>query len=148
MQFYLCWWQYDGQLSILHAFFKKSTIGNVPLTNCYLNNILSASKGKFSAQKYIVIKILAILDGYNFANKELNYKTFQKESERLGFKVIDNGVTQLIDKFLAIKNFPIPKKMKDLRSFFGSTIQNTNFVFNFATLGSPLRPLLKKKSKF
>ena len=34
----------------------ESTTGNVPYTNCYLNDILIASKGEFSAQKYIVNK--------------------------------------------------------------------------------------------
>ena len=47
------------------------------------------------------------------------------------------------------KDLPIPKKiLRKLRSLFGSTNQYFYFVLNLATLGSPLRSLLKKKSIF
>ena len=46
-----------------------STLGNIPFTNCYLDDILVASKGSFIYHKKIVHKILSTLDSYNFAVK-------------------------------------------------------------------------------
>ena len=75
-------------------------------------------------------------------------QVFPKEIEWLGFKISKSGIAPLIDKTKAIKDIPIPKNLKELRSFFGSTNQYIKFVPNLASLGSPLRPLLNKKSIF
>ena len=66
----------------------------------------------------------------------------------MGFKISKSGITPLFDKSKAIKDLPIPKNLKELRSFFGSINQYIKFVPNLASLGSPLRPLLNKKSIF
>ena len=125
-----------------------STLGNIPFTNCYLDDILVASKGSFNDHKKIVYKILSTLDSYIFAVKWSKCKFFQKEIEWLGFKISKTGIAPLFDKTKAIKDIPIPKNLKELRSFFGSTNQYIKFVPNLASLGSPLRPLLNKKSIF
>ena len=125
-----------------------STLGNILFTSCYLDDILVASKGSFIDHKKIVYKILSTLDSYNFAVKWSKCKFFQKEIEWLGFKISKSGIAPLIDKTKAIKDIPIPKILKELRSFFGSTNQYIKFVPNLASLGSPLRPLLNKKSIF
>ena len=46
-----------------------STLGSIPFTSCYLDDILIASKGTFLDHKNIVLKILSTLDEYNFAVK-------------------------------------------------------------------------------
>ena len=126
-----------------------STLGKIPFTNCYLDDILVASKGSFNDhKKKIVYKILSTLDSYNFAVKWSKCKFFQKKIEWLGFKISKSGIAPLFDKTKAIKDIPIPKNLKELRSFFGSTNQYIKFVPNLASLGSPLRPLLNKKSIF
>ena len=71
-----------------------------------------------------------------------------KKNEWFGFKTPKSGIAPLIDKTKAIKDIPIPKNLKELRSLFGSTNQYIKFVPNLASLGSPLRPLLNKKSVF
>ena len=125
-----------------------STLRNFPFTNCYLDDILVASKGSFIDHKKIVYKILSTLDGYNFAVKWSKSNFFQKEIKWLGFKISKSGIAPLIDKTKAIKDIPVPKNLKELRSVFGSTNQYIEFVPNLASLGSPLRPLLNKKSIF
>ena len=125
-----------------------SLIGNIPFTNCYLDDILVASKGSFIDHKNIVYKILSALNNYNFAVKWLKCKFFQKEKEWLGFKISKSGIASLIDKTKAIKQIPTPKNLKELRSFFGSTNQYIKFVPSLASLESALRPLLNKKTIF
>ena len=66
----------------------------------------------------------------------------------MGFKISKSGIIPLFDKSKAIKDLPIPKNLKELRSFFGSINQYIKFVPTLASLGSPLRPLLNKKSIF
>ena len=46
-----------------------STLGSIPFTNCYLDDILVASKGSFIDHRKIVYQILSTLDSYNFAVK-------------------------------------------------------------------------------
>ena len=88
-----------------------SLIGNIPFTNCYLDDILVASKGSFIDHKNIVYKILSALNNYNFAVKWLKCKFFQKEKEWLGFKISKSGIAPLIDKTKAIKQIPTPKNL-------------------------------------
>ena len=123
-----------------------STLGSIPFTNCYLDDILFASKGTFLNHKNIVLKILSTLDEYNFAVKRSKF--FQKENEWLGFKISKTGIIPLFDKSKAIKDLPVPMNLKELRSFFGSLNQYVKFFPNLPSLESPLRPLLKKKSSF
>ena len=125
-----------------------STIENIPFTNCYLDDILVASIGSYIDNKKIVYKILLTLNNYNFAVKWLKCKFFQKEIEWLGFKISKSGIAPLIDKTKAIKDIPFPKNLIELRSIFGSTNQYIKFVPNLASLGSPSRPFLNKKSIF
>ena len=126
----------------------NSTFASVPFTNCYLDEILIASKGTFLDHKNIVLKILFTLDEYNFESYEQNANSFRKKIEWLGFKVSKTVTVPLFDKLKAIKDLPIRKNLKELRSFFGSIYQYIKFVPNLASLGSPLRPLLKMKSIF
>ena len=71
-----------------------------------------------------------------------------KKIEFLGFKISKTGIIPLFDKSKAKKDLPIPKNLKELRSFLGSINQYIKFVPNLAFLGSPLRPLINKKSIF
>ena len=73
--------------------------------------------------------------------------TFLKSDiEWLGFKIAGDRVRPLGGKADARKNLPIPKKISELRSFFGSINQYVKFVPNLSTLSSSLRPLLNKKT--
>ena len=89
-----------------------STIGNIPFTNCYLDDISVASKRSFTDHKNIVYKILSILDHYIFTVKCPKCKLFQKETDWLGFKISKLGIAPLIDKTKATKDITIPKYLK------------------------------------
>jgi hypothetical protein len=51
------------------------------------------------------------------------------------------------DKVVAIKNYNIPKTIKELRSFLGLVNYCREYIPNFANLASPLNSLLKGESK-
>ena len=94
-----------------------STLGSITFTNCYLDDILIASKGTFLDHKNIVWKFLITLDKYNFAVKWSKCKFFQKELEWLGFKISNTGISPLFDKTKAIKDLPIQKTCKNWDHF-------------------------------
>ena len=53
-----------------------------------------------------------------------------------------------IDKVSAAQEFPIPKKVKDERSFLGLANYYRRFIKSFAHIASPLTALLRKNEKF
>lgn len=61
----------------------------------------------------------------------------------LGYKVSSAGITPLDDKVLAIKNYPIPKTVKELRRFLGMINFYRKFIKNAARIQAPLNELLK-----
>ena len=134
---------------MLNEFFivMDSKIGNLIFTNCYLGDILVASKGGFTKHKNIVHKILSILDNLFLPSNNQNVNSSEKIG-CLGFNISKSGIAPLIDKTKALKDISIPKNLKEICSFFGSTNQYINFVPKLASLGSPLRLLINKKSTF
>ena len=82
--------------------------------------------------------------------KEHNITISRKKLElgtELGFAghiVSHNGIRPDDDKYKAIKEFPTPKNLKDLRSFLGLANQLAAFVPDLAHMSAGLRPLLKK----
>ena len=82
--------------------------------------------------------------------KEHNITISRKKLElgtELGFAghiVSHNGIRPDDDKYRAIKEFPTPKNIKDLRSFLGLANQLAAFVPDLAHMSAGLRPLLKK----
>ena len=120
-------------------------LGNILFKNVYLEDILISSKGNFMGYNENVEKNLTTLDNNHFAVKWLKCIFYKKDIEFTTWKI---GMIPLEDKILAIKSIPIPRNLKELRSFFGSTKQFMKFVPIFAPLGSLLRSLLNKKSIF
>ena len=125
-----------------------SLLKNIPFTNCYIDDILVASRGSLEEHKSIVYKILLILDKNNMAVKWGKCAFFKSDIKWLGFKISGDGVRPLVGKADTIKNLPTPKNISELRSFFGSINQYVKFVPNLSTFSSPLRPLLNKKSLY
>ena len=122
-----------------------SLLKNIPFTNCYIDDILVASKGSLEEHKAISYKILTILDKNNMAVKRGKFAFFKNEKQRLGFKTSGEEVQLLVGEAGAIKNLPVPKNISEMRSFFGSINQYVKFVPNLITSSYPLRPLLNKK---
>ena len=118
-----------------------SVLKNKPFTNCYIDDILVASKGSLKEHKATIHKILTILDKNNMGLNWGKCASFKFEIEWLVFRISGEGVRPLVSKADAIKNLPIPKSISELRPFFGSINQYVKFVPNLSTLSSPLYPL-------
>ena len=66
----------------------------------------------------------------------------------IGYTFSKNGVTTDPSNIDKVKNFPIPKKIRDVRSFIGLSNFYKKFVKNYALIARPLNNLLKKSDKF
>jgi len=70
------------------------------------------------------------------------------EIELLGHKVSYKGIKPLDKNIRAITNFPIPRKVKDVRAFVGLTSYYRKYIKHFAKIASPLTDLTKTANKF
>ena len=70
------------------------------------------------------------------------------EIDWLGYHISQSGISPLESKTAAILALEAPKTLKKLRSFLGSVHYIRKFIPNLAQISHPLRPLLKKSSKF
>ena len=75
---------------------------------------------------------------FQFAQKEINFA---------GFKITETEIKPH-DKFMtAIKNFPCPKGITDVRSWFGLVHQVSHYG-KLNDMMAPFKPLLSPKTKF
>jgi hypothetical protein len=62
--------------------------------------------------------------------------------------VFRDGIQPDPDKISAVKDFPVPKKVKDVRSFLGLANYYRRFIKDFSKIAKPLTQLLHKNVKF
>ena len=71
-----------------------------------------------------------------------------KKVQFLGHKISEAGIEPCQDKIKAMKEFPVPKNIKALRSFVGLVSFYRRYIFSFSTKIAPLFKLLKKDVPF
>ena len=79
-----------------------------------------------------------------------NEEKFQfclKEIDFLGFRVDSEGVKPSEDFLEAIKEFPAPRNITGIRSWFG-LVEQSSYAFSKTSIMEPFQPLLKPKAKF
>ena len=80
----------------------------------------------------------------------LNPKKFifaQKVVEFAGFEITNENVRPCKKYFVAIKNFPTPKNITDIRSWFG-LMNQVSYTFSMTDKMLPFRQLLKPNTRF
>lgn len=93
-------------------------------------------------QLKLVLKTL--LDNQLYANKK-KCKFGQKELDYLGHIILATGVAVDESKIAAMRDWPQPRSIKDLRGFLGLTGYYRRFVKAYGSITWPLTPTIKKK---
>jgi len=113
----------------------------------YLDDIICVSE---SPEQHLN-HLRSIFKKIRGANLKLHPKKcnfFQTEVKYLGFIFNSDGVKSDPEKTAIIRNYPTPKKIKDIRAFLGMTNFFRRYIKNYANLCYPLYRLLKKDVPF
>ena len=72
----------------------------------------------------------------------------QPKVEYLGYVVSQDGVSASPEKVRAVQNYPVPKTVREVRSFIGLASFYRRLIPNFAVICKPLTELLRKETSF
>jgi hypothetical protein len=96
-------------------------------------------------------RLAHVLERFDQANLQLQPGKCvfaQPQVEYLGCIVSRDGIRASPDKTKAVKNFPVPRNVKELRQFLGLASFYRRLVPNFAQIAKPMSELLRKDAPF
>ena len=73
---------------------------------------------------------------------------FVEEIQYLGHIISKNGIQMDPKKLEVIKEWPVPKNIHELRSFFGMCAYYRRFIAHFSSIAGPLHDLTKKNVRY
>ena len=113
----------------------------------YLDDIIVFSKSFEEHMK----NLKEVFQRLKAANLKLNPKKcnfLKKEVKFLGHIVSESGVATDPNKVQSVKDWPVPKSIKDVRSFLGLTSYYRKFILKYADKAKPLYKVTEKNQKF
>ena len=131
------------QRMINHLFADKLGKG----VYAYLDDLLVCGKDMDSHFKNLET-VLSTLKAAGLKAKLTKCEFLKSKISFLGHKIDGDGIHTMDDKIVAIKNFPRPKSVENVRSFLGLCGYYRSFIDGFSKLASPLTQLLKKDIPF
>ncbi|GBG68941.1 hypothetical protein CBR_g3640 [Chara braunii] len=111
----------------------------------YLDDILNFSKSLEEHQNHLC-QILTKLRESNFKINPKKCEWAKRQVLYLGHVVDGDGVRPEGAKIAAIRDWPTPHTLTELRSFLGLANYCRKFVRNFTSVAAPLRRLLRKET--
>ena len=113
----------------------------------YLDDILIYSKTKGEHFQHVK-KVLGKLREHRLFGKISKCEFFKDEVEYLGHYISSKGISVDQHKIDAVKTWPIPTNISELRSFLGLASYYRKFVKDFSAIASPLTQLLHKDKPY
>lgn len=92
--------------------------------------------------------VLKLLRENNFTLKLSKCRFFDDTINYLGYEISAVGIRPNENKILAVKEFPVPKNIHEVRQFLGLTSYFRRFVRGYGEIARPLTNLLKKDVPF
>ena len=91
------------------------------------------------------LRIIGLLTGLSLQVKS---EFFRASVEYCGVRVSSGKIQVLQDKVESVQNWPIPKSVRDIRSFLGLAGYYRRFIHKFSAIAKPLTNLTKKSVDF
>jgi transposase InsO family protein/ribosomal protein L21E len=113
----------------------------------YLDDVIVFGKD-FDATFQNLEMVLQRFREANLTLKPSKCNLFQTSCEFLGHIVSRDGVSCDPKKIEAVKNWPKPENVKDVRSFVGFAQYYRKYIRHFSHIAAPLHELTKKNTKF
>ena len=113
----------------------------------FLDDVLAYSTNKADHLGHLRT-IFQTLRALNLKLKPKKCKLFQREVVYLSHIIGNGGAKPDPDKVSAVKHWPVPKTVKQIRSFVGFCNYYRRFVRDFAQIARPLTDLTKKDARF
>ena len=138
-------------LTDMPAEFQKAiacTLAGLDNTFCFSDDILIVSRGGIEKNLDLVRKCLIKLDQENLRINLAKFYFVKDKFEWLGQNITQTDITPLSNKTDAIGKLSAPSNLKKFRSFMRSVHHLGKFIPYLSQLCYPLRPLLKKNTKF
>lgn len=111
----------------------------------FIDDLLVVSPD-FDSHMYCLQKVAECLRNANLTINVDKSKFCMKEIRYLGY-IVGNGCLKTDpDKVQAIRDFPMPKTKKQIRSFLGMTGWYQRFIANYAAIASPITDLIGKQT--
>lgn len=92
--------------------------------------------------------VFSCLRKHNFLIEPTKCSLLRREVKFLGHFISGAGIQPDENKVKALRNFPVPRTPKELKSFLGVSGYYRNFIPNYSDICLPLTNLLKKDAKF
>ncbi len=114
---------------------------------CYVDDVLIHSRD-FEQHMTHLAQVFARLKDANLKLQPAKCKFAVPEVYYLGHVLKRGGVAVDTAKTEAVRDFPTPKRQKDVRAFLGLAGYYRRFVKGFAKIATPLNRLLQQDTKF
>jgi hypothetical protein len=112
----------------------------------YMDDIIVASS-TIAEHKIDLMNVLMALRNAGFTVKPKKCNIGSKEINILGHIINEYGVQIDKTKIEAIEKVPIPRTMRQIRSFLGMCTFYSRFIKHYADIAEPITRLLKKTQK-
>lgn len=113
----------------------------------YLDDFLIATE-TIEHHLFILEKVFKLLV-VNLLELRLNKCRFlQTKLDYLGYTVTSNGIRPTNQGFEAIKNFPVPRSVRDVQNFLGMCSYFRKFIKDFSINAKPLYDVTRKNVEF
>ena len=113
----------------------------------YVDDIIAFSKD-FDSHLQNLTEIFDHLRAANLKMKPSKCRFAVKKVVYLGHVISKDGVSTDPEKVRLVREFPVPKSQKDVRSFLGLANYYRKFIKDFSAIAAPLNALLSKDTNF
>lgn len=122
----------------------EACMGDLYLTYCllYLDDVIIFSR-TYEEHLERLQAVFSRIKEAGLKLKPSKCKFFQKSIKYLGHIVSEDGVATDPDKVKAVKEWPIPKSVKEVQSFLGFVGFYRRFIEGFSKIAKPLHQLLQ-----